>query len=257
MFTALACSALLCVFLKNNSNLNIILPIANKEASLSVAHINLANAENDVEAVLKELITFNVDILSLQEYTPFWEQALQEYIDLTYDYKHEMVRIDPHGIAILSTLEFVKKDTFYIQNIPGINVQVDVSDKTVDIIASYISPSLDRSSADLADNQLKTINEIIKKEKLATIVVGEFNHVYWSNKIRTFRSENQLLNSRRNVSATEFSVPVDHIFHTSDLECTLFENLIDDKNRRLGIIGKYQFGFLPEENGLKSTYGYK
>lgn len=256
MFTALGCSGLLCVFLKNNSNSNIIMPISNEEASVRIAHLNLSNSENDIEAVTDLLMKTNADIISLQEYTPFWKQALGNTLESQYSNKNELVRIDPYGLAIFSKLEFVKIDTFYCKTIPGLNLQISIGDKSVQIITSYISPSLNRNSSEMADDQLMTINSIINQYQQSAIIVGEFNHVYWSNKIRTFRSKSQLLNSRRNVTPTSFSIPVDHIFHTSDLECIGFEDLFDFEKRRLGILGRYQFGILPDNSSLKAAYGY-
>ena len=255
MFTALGCSAVLCIFLKNNSNRNIVLPIANNEGAISVAHLNLSNSENDVEAILDVIFRNEPDILSLQEYTPFWKSVLEDHIMSRYDHYYELVRIDPHGLAIASNIQVERIDTFYSQSIPGLNLTTSIERRNLEIISTYISPSLDRKTSDLADDQLHTVNNVIKTKQLPAIIVGEFNHVYWSNKIRRFRSENQLLNSRRNVPLTEFSIPIDHIFHSSDIECTSFKDLIDFKNRRLGIMGSYQFG---NENGdsLKPTYGF-
>jgi len=256
LFTALGCSAVLCIFLKNNSNKNIILPIANIEGSINIAHINLTNSENDVEGVLDMIIRTDPDVLSLQEYTPFWKNVLQEHLKGRYDNLYELVRIDPHGIALASNMDVARLDTFYSRSIPGLNMITTIGTRQLEIISTYISPSLDRNSSELADDQLSTINGVIRKNEIPSIVLGEFNHVYWSNKIRTFRSENQLLNSRRNVPLTDFSVPVDHIFHTSDIECTSFKDLIDYQNRRLGIVGSYQFGRLPNEEEAPS-YGFQ
>ena len=256
MFTALGCSAILCIFLKNNSNKNIILPVANIEGSISVAHINLSNSENDIESVLDMIFRNQPDVLSLQEYTPFWKNVLQDHLNGRYNNLCELVRIDPYGIALATNMEVTKLDTFFSKSIPGLTLVTNIGERDLEVISSYISPSLDRNSSELADEQLATINGVIRKNEIPSIVLGEFNHVYWSDKIRSFRSVNQLLNSRRNVPLTDFSVPVDHIFHTSDLECTSFKDLIDYKNRRLGITGNFQFGRLsdPESN---PTYGYQ
>lgn len=256
LFTALGCSAMLCIFLKNNSNKNIILPVENIEGSINIAHINLSNSENDVEAVLDMILRTDPDVLSLQEYTPFWKKMLEEQLKERYDHLFEMVRIDPYGLALASNMEVSRLDTFYSKSAPGLTMTTAIGKRQLEIISSYISPSLDRKSSELADNQLSTINDIIRTNEISSIIVGDFNHVYWSNKIRSFRSENQLLNSRRNVPLTDFSVPVDHIFHTSDIECTSFKDLIDYQNRRLGIVGSYQFGRLTHELETPS-YGFQ
>ncbi len=230
--------------------------MAHIEGSISVAHINLSNSENDVEAVLDMIFRSQPDVLSLQEYTPFWKNVLQDHLNGRYDHLFELVRIDPYGLVLATNMDVIKLDTFYSSSIPGLTLSTNIGERDIEIISSYISPSLNRNTSELADQQLETINSVIRKNEKSSIVLGDFNHVYWSDKIRAFRSVNQLLNSRRNVPLTDFSVPVDHIFHTSDLECTTFKDLIDYKNRRLGITGNFQFGRLSDQES-NPAYGYQ
>lgn len=256
MFSALACAAMLSIFLKNNSNENIILPSENKEPSVSIAHFNLANLEGDPKDLLDLINRIDADIISFQEYTPFWQNVIDEINPSIYPYQNKIIRIDPYGLAIFSKLSFIDQDTIFTKMVPTIRLGIKLGDIDVNLYSSYIAHSLDRQSALLADSQLEEISSSIHKSKRPAIMVGEFNHAYWHNKIRNFRVGNNLLNSRRNIAPTSLRVPVDHIFYSSDMECTSFEEIKNGINTKIGILGRYQFKSRKTEDELRAKYGY-
>ena len=86
----------------------------------------------------------------------------------------------------------------------------------------------------------KTADHISKNEG-SKVVLGDFNMVYWSSRIRDFRNTTGLMNSRRDISQSVLSIPYDHIFYSEDLECTKFIDLLDQGSTRLGIQGDFQF----------------
>ena len=256
MFSALACAAMLSIFLKNNSNENIILPSENKEPSVSIAHFNLANIEGDLNDLLDLINKIDADIISFQEYTPFWQNVIDEINPSIYPYQNKIIRIDPYGLAIFSKLSFIDQDTIFTKMAPTIRLGIKLGDIDVNLYSSYIAHSLDRQSALLADGQLEAISSSIHNSKRPVIMVGEFNHAYWHNKIRNFRVVNNLLNSRRNIAPTSLRVPVDHIFYSSDMECTSFEEIKNVIKTKIGILGRYQFKSTKTEDELRAKYGY-
>lgn len=207
MFASLFCSAMMAIFLKNNSNDHLILPQINTEPSISIAHFNLANTENDLETFTNLLDEIDAEVISLQEYTPFWQRVIDNHLRDKYPYVCRVVRIDPYGVALYSKEPFVVADTLFYEHTPSLKATLNITGTEMNIIASYISPSLDSKSTSLAENQLEHISGIIYQERRPVIVVGEFNDVYWSNKIKKFRTENRLQHSRRNVSPTSFPSP--------------------------------------------------
>ena len=256
MFMSLICAGILSLFLKNNSNTHLILPQINDEPSISIAHFNLANTENDLESLLEIIFSIDPDLISLQEFTPFWDRTISEAITEKYPYSAKLVRIDPYGLALFSKKEFTSSDTIYCQNTPILEMGYNLSGSAISVFSSYITPSLNKISTDLAEDQLATISERIIRRQSPAIVVGEFNDVYWSNKMRNFRTSNSLHHSRRNITPTSFSIPNDHIYFSADMECTSFRDLSDKESRRIGILGRYQFKLNIDKENQNAVYGY-
>jgi endonuclease/exonuclease/phosphatase (EEP) superfamily protein YafD len=241
MFLSLISCGLLCMFLKQASNSNLIFPEENREPFISVAHINVSSSEQGYQAILDKVKNMNPEVVSFQEVTPDWDVALQRGLSKEYPYSGHLVRIDPFGMAIFSKLPINKMDTFYYKQIPNLITKVQIGhEKEVEIVSSYILPPLNRNSGMRSKEHLYAIAEKINKLFHPVIMLGDFNMVYWSNELRTFRGATQLENSRRDVSLTGLKMPYDHIFYSPDIECTSFREITDSNADHLGIMGMYQ-----------------
>ncbi len=241
MFIGLGCTTILSLFLKNEGNLHLLLPKESQDQAIRIAHINMNSHQMDVDDLVRYLERLDADIVSLQEFTPLWDQELNENIERTYPYFQKISRIDPHGIALYSKFELDRATITYLEEKPCISILLELNDAPIKIYTTYITPGLDRISSRMADKQLNDLASLIHFHQTPSIVLGEFNEVYWSNKMRGFRSMNNLRNSRRDILPTTFSVPFDHIFYSGDIECTFFKDLVDESGTKIGIIGKYQF----------------
>ena len=255
MFISLGCTTILCLFLKNEGNLHLLLPKESQDQAISIAHINMNSHQMDVDDLVRYLERLDADIVSLQEFTPIWDRELNENIERIYPYFQKVSRIDPHGIALYSKFELDKTTITYLEEKPCISIQLKLNDAPIKIYTTYITPGLDRMSSRMADKQLNDLASLIHFHQTPCIVLGEFNEVYWSNKMRGFRSMNNLRNSRRDILPTTFSVPFDHIFYSGDIECTFFKDLADESGIKIGIIGKYQLknSFLNASNSNISS----
>lgn len=240
MFAGMACTAALCIFLKDASNNQLKLPEVNTEAKLNVAHINLSNINNDFSELQYALHTESVDLVSFQELTPDWNAVISESLKKYYPYNSSQVRIDPYGMAIYSKHPFVVSDTFTCHNKPNLKIKIKKDKKEFQVISSYLTPALDQNSIKEASDQLKSISKQVNKATCPNIVLGEYNMVYWTNEIREFRTETNLTNSRRGLSDGNLRVPYDHIFFSDGLECTQFKEMRDKDQNYIGIMGSYQ-----------------
>ena len=76
MLVSFAACAVLCVFLKNESNGELVYPKDNYSGKIIVSHINLSNVVQK-EEMLQMLNEGHIDILSFQEMTPEWNKYLK------------------------------------------------------------------------------------------------------------------------------------------------------------------------------------
>lgn len=236
------CAALLCIFLKSASNNNLQSPRENENFKFTIAHINVTSAEESYENFLENLKNYSMDILSFQEVTPDWAQILNDALKEDYPYFVNNVRIDPFGMAIYSKFPVVETDTLMFENTPFLRAKIGMKpNREINIYNILLMPSIDSRLDILQDNQLKFLTSYLDNSKGTELVLGDFNMVYWSSRIRDFRNKAHLLNSRRDISTSVLSIPYDHIFHSADLECTKFQDLIDSEGHRMGISANLQF----------------
>ncbi len=240
MFSSLLGAAILCLFLKNNSNRNLVMPEVNTDAQVSIAHFNLSSLEPDVAQLFAIVNDTKADVLSFQEFTPLWKEVLDSVVVDSYPHSIEIMRIDPFGLSIFSKIPYDHVDTSYVSGIPIVCFGVSAAHETIELVSTYISPPLDSYSKEIAESQLSAMNIILSASNFPHMVVGEFNDVYWSNRVRTFRNDNNLVNSRRNTTVTSLDIPLDHIFHSESLECIQFSEVLDKADRKVGILGNYQ-----------------
>ncbi len=247
LFTCFACCGMLCLFLKQSSYDKLVFPEVIESEKVSIAHFNTSSASAGYMSLLEAVLEADADIISFQEVTPDWDAYLTENLSTLYPYNVRNVRIDPYGMEIFSKLPITSFDTFHYEEIPHqlVNVQIAEGDD-VNIISAHVLPPFGKRLNERARRHLTTIAEKISSFESPSIVLGDFNLVYWSSEIMNFRSTAGLNNSRRDISQDLLNVPFDHIFFSEKLECTGFGEISDSTANHLGIIGTYQMKRLPE-----------
>lgn len=240
LYTSFGCAAALAFFLKNASNPELKNPTTNGRNKLTVVHINLSLI-TDVETVRNIISDESIQVISFQEYTPDWASIIPEITKAKFPYIYQDVRIDLYGKAIFSKNIIRKSEVINYTDIPNIETQIESGDDVFTILSSYMTPALDNMSKTQAKSQFRFLEEYSLKNKDGKIIMGEFNQVYWSHDILSFRNKTGLLNSRRNVFPTTMKMPYDHIFYSPDLECFYFEELNDSDGNHFGCKSSFQF----------------
>jgi len=239
MTTSLIACMSMCLFLKNASNDTLVMPSVNTEPKLSIAHFNVSNIQ-DLDHLSQTITDIDVDIISFQELTPDWNYILQDILKEKYPYNMSVVRIDPYGMAFYSKQEFASMDTFLFNNKPNLEAEIKVDDQKILLYSSYLVPAISNTNAVATKDHLDLLSHKIRDNKAPAIALGDYNMVYWANAISRFRSKAQVIHSRRDVSEDGLTPPYDHIFFTTDLECTSFHNINDLQENHIGIMGVYQ-----------------
>jgi len=239
MSISLGACLIMCMILKNASNDTMIMPSVNTEPHLSIAHFNVSNIQ-DLDHLVNTISEIDVDILSFQELTPDWNYVLQDKLKENYPYNMSIVRIDPYGMAFYSKREFNSMDTFLFDSKPNLEAEITIDNQEITVLSSYILPEISKSNSKFTKDHLDMISYKIRDKDSPVIALGDYNMVYWANAISRFRSKAQVIHSRRDVSEDGLKPPYDHIFFSTDLECTRFQNINDLQENHIGILGVYQ-----------------
>lgn len=249
LLTSFAISALLCVQLKNESDSPFTLRKDLSEKQLLIAHINLANVSDPFE-LIPSLLKLNCDLVSFVEVTPDWENILLTSLAGDYAYHTEMVRIDPFGKAIFSKYPISQIDTISQGETSDLSVMVDVEGTPYRIVNTYIVPPLDRNSEQKAREQLEKLSSVLQGQT-RSIVLGEYNMVYWASLLKDFRNHSLLQSSRRDIIPSSLDVPGDHVFHSAEMKCLGIKDIRFPDGSRPGILARYKLngsGQIREEN---------
>ena len=233
-----AMTAALCVFLKNGDNEEFFKPKDNLEEKVAVAHINLSNISDEAN-MIKTLSYSNVEVVSFQEFTPEWV-TLKEQLKTWFPYSLEIMRIDPYGKAIFSKYPIFVHDTLNKTIASDVSFEIVKNDIPFNFISTYLVPSLNNKTLESAKSQLNIINEELGKTPKNTIILGEFNMVYWSSELRKFKENSSLQNSRKDVIPVSLKVPYDHMFYTKDLQCVQLKDFLINRNERIGLYSIFQ-----------------
>ena len=240
MFASLISCGLLCVFLKKASNQHIVLPDSNNLPSLDIAHFNLSNIQENRDSLFKMLKRLDPDVISFQEFTPDWNNYFESNKLYKYDYFSKEVRIDPYGMCILSKYPIKNANLYYHKDIPNYKSNLVMDDLSIAMYTSYLLPPFSPSGKVDTRAHLQQIVHEVNDSDLPSIVLGDFNMVYWEKDISDFRSNAKLSNSRRDIDVKSLKIPYDHIFYSEELECTSFVELFDGGDNHIGIYGQFQ-----------------
>ncbi len=248
MFTSLACSAMLCLFLKDASGEVLKYPAATQQPSVSVAHFNLANSESDFIAQIDAMLNTDADLLSIQELTIDWEVPLMQALSPAYPYFKSIPDLGINGVAVYSKHPFQTIDTFHYENTPNIVGSIAFEDNLFYFIGSHTMPAFTEQAYLSRKLHLERVAQECKMINEPLMTFGEYHEVPWSEEIRHFRMLAELNDSRRNFTPTHphgaltfFDLPIDHIFFTDHFQCTSFNTISGETSDHLGIQAVFEF----------------
>jgi endonuclease/exonuclease/phosphatase (EEP) superfamily protein YafD len=244
MMFSFICCALLCLHLRSGIGTTekdrFEYAALTSEAKLRFIQFNTSATDGDYETNIKRIAAENPDIISVQEVTPDWDEALRDILAAQYPYSRSFRRIDFYGLAIYSKRPFSRIDTFEIDKIPNIvgSIAIDSLHPDVFFVASHTPPPSDGYTA--IRNYLARVAQRIQHINAPIIALGDYHVVPWSSELQAFRQKTALIEGRRSY-APNAPTPTDYILYSKQFNCLSFEALKDSSNAPIGVKGEYQF----------------
>jgi len=238
LFTSFIACAILCLYLKSSSNNVLKLPSKTIQASLNIAQLNIASTQGHIYETIEEIKNANVDILSLQEITPDMGMLLKEELNQLYPHRALVHRQkDFLGLGIFSKLPFLNLDTFYVDDIPNLVINVQCANQPTSIVSSYVYPGLSSADDSKILAQFEAMEKYVSEQSNPVITIGDFNQLQFSNYLKDLKRKTLLNDSRR---FQFFDNPTDHILFSSHFDCVEFQTISNRFTNHLGIKGSYQ-----------------
>lgn len=239
---SLLSAALLTFYLKGISNESLMYKSENKDYNtFKISQYSSEEFLGNHSEFLKFILSSKADVLSITELPPDLNNLLKEQLKNDYPNIVELNTIDFNSRIVFSKHKITSKDTFLLKGQPQLRIGFNIKDKNVNVLFPYILPFNIYQNVSESITQIEKLTDIVndlKSEPL--IIIGEFNQVYWTKEIREFLFKTKLNNARRFVYALTGRNPYNHIFYTTHINCTSFEDLYDKNSVRVGLYGNFE-----------------
>ncbi len=245
MFTTFTCVGILCLFFKTSINPSPTYAAPTPAGKIEILHLNIDNYDwKSYEELSDLLLQSGADFISIQELTPDWDHFLQQQLQDSFPYNSSIASIGFNGLAIYSKIPIQDIETFYYKDIPNITGLLkakELGKKAIRFISTYTNPPYDSEKfyTELKEH-FTTIIKKIKNTSEAKLALGTYNIVPWSSEMKYFTNALGLYNSKRSTSPFSDG-DYEHIFHSSSLECTRFNEIFSVDGSKVGMTVRMQF----------------
>lgn len=164
------------------------LPVVGKGAALRIAHMNVLQPNDERSAVIAEVRSIGADLISAQEVSLEWADALEVGLAAAYPYRHVVPRNDHYGIALFSKWPFAQVGTIMIEGSPIIEAVLDVYGERVRVFAVHTTSPGTYAQYRQRNVQLKRLAELVRRQALPVVIIGDLNTVPWDSAFRSFCS---------------------------------------------------------------------
>jgi len=150
-------------------------------SQLRVMLLNVSTENVRYEAVLKEVLRFNPDVLVLEEVNGLWLRKLSS-LEAVYPWRVCAARDDNFGIAFFSRLPLKSGQTLYVgeAGVPSVQGIVTVAGKEVLVIGSHPLPPANPENARLRNEQLEAVARHLSTATGPKVLLGDLNLTPWS-----------------------------------------------------------------------------
>ena len=171
------------------------LPYANvataKASTLNILTINVFAHNSTPEKVIGYISGSEANVILLSEAQPEFMELVEETLNKNYPYIHNASQRGHFGIALLSQYPLLEAQTnrLGIRKYPSIEATIDWKGKLVKVYGAHPHPPLSKQGTQWRDSELTKITEILAKESMPLILMGDLNTSPWSHITKQFSTE--------------------------------------------------------------------
>lgn len=215
-------------------------------ADFSVLHFNVKENNKKITTVSEAALSSNADIVSMQELKENSLAIIDPLMREKYPFVLSDLTSQGFGMAIYSKYPIASTAVIKSHDFPLLTGIIIIRKDTLNFIAATTSTPTSEKDYDKQLKQFKFIAEQTNAVHGPLIVLGDMNAVPWSEQVESLLKTTGLKDSRKDLSATypaqsPLQIPIDYIFHSSELSCAQFKTQGGTTSNHLGIIGYYNF----------------
>jgi endonuclease/exonuclease/phosphatase (EEP) superfamily protein YafD len=146
---------------------------------VTIMSVNLLANNPLTDRMVAEAAAVRPDLLVLQEYSFHWHEAFQAALGDDYPHTAFVRRNDSFGLAIYSRRPFVGPADMSLRfgtvSLPQGRIVIRIADRDVVLYNVHLMPPRSHAWAVEQRRQFADLLELLEREKLPTIVCGDFN----------------------------------------------------------------------------------
>lgn len=188
-----------------------------------VAQMNVFQPNDDHAEVIAAAIATGADVISFQEVSPAWAEALRQGLSEQYPFQRSVPGNNCYGIALFSRLPFLRVEVLPLLGRPMLCAEVGTSAGPVRLLSVHATSPGSYSHFRQRNAQLRSLAAIVNERPMPVILLGDLNTVSWDHALVDLCASTGLREHPDNVNASWPSiggvalVPLDHVLVTDEL----------------------------------------
>lgn len=212
-------------------------PADSAAADFSVATFNVLTSNQNYEAIERQLMESNADIVAIVELSDGLERHLAGNFAKHYPWSRtEVPRGGNFGIGLYSKHEWRTANVFRLNDprLPSIDASLTIKGTPVYFVATHTLPPIGEYGFLHRNRHLELLANRINQRKTngsvdgeAVVVVGDFNLTPWSPHFDAFCNQAQLARNGQGIQPTWYALPafpfglvLDHVLTSPNLNYT-------------------------------------
>lgn len=207
---------------------------------LKVLSLNVLTANSNYEAVRKQLLEANADIIFLMEINAKWRDELATVIQ-AYPFQLVEPREDNFGVALLTRLTVAESSTTYLGNspVPSVLAKMTWNDVNFAFFGIHTLPPISARQTIIRDKMFQELaDEISSKQSndQPYLILGDMNSTIWSSTFQKLVETAALENSARgrgwkptwSGAGPAGAIPIDHALFSGHTFCAIKHETLSD-----------------------------
>lgn len=215
------------------------------EADITILHFNVKENNKKIQTVAEAALSSGATIVSLQELRPASFRIVDSLMRNKYPYRYSELDYPGFGMALYSQIPLADTQTIAQEYFPLLYASVRAQGQTVHLLAGTTStPTNDKDFKQQAA-EFTFMAQQVQALEGPVVLMGDMNAVPWSEHMQALLEKTQLLDSRKDLSATypaqsPMQIPIDYILHSRHIRCVQFTTVGGTSSNHLGLMGYYR-----------------
>ncbi len=191
---------------------------------ISIISFNVLMENKNTDGVLAYLQAKKPDVIALTEVDLAWTVRLKP-LEADYPYRRLVPKGNHAGVSIYSRLPFTGEAVMLTpRGFWSVVGNISVGDRIFKLILTHPVAPTKQDSAQLRDNQVKAVADMVQYSPTPTLLIGDFNASPWSVALQPIAQQTKLHDSALGFGLQQtwptinplLRIPIDYIFVPDD-----------------------------------------